>query len=84
MAPPRYGSNTNPVQTAMILDHLRRTSITPLEALMFYGIMRLASRIYELRSAGYGIVTTMIKDLQTGKRYASYTLISQPHQGPTP
>ena len=34
MGPPKYGSNTNPVQTAMILDHLRRTSITPLEALM--------------------------------------------------
>ena len=45
-------------QNEMVLRHLRlRGSITPLEALSKYGIMRLAARIEELRRKGLQIET---------------------------
>lgn len=43
-------------QCEKILEHMRsRGSITSLEAVQEYGIMRLASRISELREAGFAI-----------------------------
>lgn len=40
-------------QTERILDHINRFgSITPLEALKEYGIMRLASRVHDLKKQG--------------------------------
>lgn len=47
-------------QNDMILQHLKEhkeAGITPLEAINDYGIMRLASRINELRKDGYQIET---------------------------
>lgn len=43
-------------QREIIMEHLKRFgSITPIEALQEYGIMRLASRVCELRKMGADI-----------------------------
>ena len=45
-------------QTDMILWHLKNhKTITPLEAMREYGIMRLAALIHMLRKEGYNIVS---------------------------
>ena len=47
-------------QTEQILEHIQeRGSITPLEALKEYGIMRLASRVCDLKRQGYEIERTI-------------------------
>lgn len=49
-----------PTQNDRILDYMSRFgSITQLEALQDLGIMRLASRISDLKSLGYPIVSEM-------------------------
>lgn len=68
-------------QRELILEHLKaRGSITPLEALADYGIMRLSARIDELRKRGHDIDT----DTETsaaGKTYARYRLTAgEPEQ----
>ncbi len=64
-------------QNQMIMQHLRRFgTITPREAYDDYQIMRLASRVDELRKAGIDIETEMRKHQITGKRYAKYHLAS--------
>jgi hypothetical protein len=64
-----------PGQTLTVLRHLKkRGSISPIEALVTYGIPRLAARIFELREAGYGIVTKMKRD-EAGHTYARYRLV---------
>jgi len=56
-----------------VLFHLRNIGpLTPLEALQKYGIMRVASRINDLRRDGYNITTVMTE--QSGKRFAKYIL----------
>lgn len=65
-------------QTEKILFHIQEYgSITPLDALKEYGIMRLASRVSELKRAGFPIVSEM----ETAKnrngepvRYARYRM----------
>lgn len=65
-------------QTEKILRHLREHgSITPLDAMQEYGIMRLASRICDIKKAGYSVV----KETEKSKnrygepvRYARYRL----------
>lgn len=65
-------------QNSRVLRHLRDYgSITSLEAMSEYGIMRLASRVCELRRQGYDIQSTM----ETGENrygektsYTRYTL----------
>ena len=43
-------------QNDQILSYLKKgMSLTPLEALQFYGTMRLAARVYELKSKGWPI-----------------------------
>ncbi len=60
-------------QNDMILNHIKQFgSIAPLESLRLYGVMRLASRIRELREQGFDIATFMIDDGE--KRYAKYVL----------
>ena len=65
-------------QKERILRHLNDyQTITSAEAMTEYGIMRLASRIDELRKAGYPIQTEMVKgrnryDEET--RYARYRM----------
>lgn len=66
------------VQRERILRHLHDYgSITTMEAINEYGIMRLAARIHDLRALGYEITATK----ETGKNrygepthYARYTL----------
>lgn len=65
-------------QCSKILDYMEREgSITPLDALREFGCMRLASRITDLRKAGFVIH----KEMETAKnkngeavRYARYRL----------
>lgn len=54
-----------PSQNDRIIDYIKRFgSITQLEALQDLGVMRLASRISDLRSLGYPIIseTEVIKN----------------------
>ena len=60
-------------QNDMILKALRRGPLGPIQALLQYGVYRLASRIYDLRSAGHSISTHMVES-KDGKRHAMYTL----------
>ena len=47
-------SNSRPTQAARIVEYMqKRGSITQLEAQRYLGVMRLASRISELRKKGY-------------------------------
>lgn len=65
-------------QARKVLAHLKkRGSITPMEAIITYGITRLAARIHELRGAGYEIATQMKRD-EAQKPYAHY-LITRKH-----
>ena len=60
-------------QKAEIGQHLRRYgSITPLDALRDYGVMRLAARINELRMNGMLIETHKVT--RQGKTFAMYVL----------
>ena len=58
-------------QTELIIRHMRDYgSISSLTAMQEYGIMRLASRINDLRAQGYDIVS----EFKTGKnRYGEAT-----------
>lgn len=50
--------NSKPTQNQRILDYIREFgSITQLDALQDLGVMRLASRISDLRRQGYAIVS---------------------------
>lgn len=61
-------------QKEILLKHLvAGKTITPLKAMMVYGVGRLASRIRELREEGHNIVTTIHKD-ERGHDYAEYRL----------
>lgn len=66
-------------QCDRILRHLNDFgSINPLEAISEYGIMRLASRITDLKRQGYIISTTMVKGRNRygePTRYAVYKLV---------
>ena len=62
-------------QNELILNHLRDgNSITPITALKKFNCFRVGARIKNLRDAGHDIVTDMIEDPKTNKRYASYRL----------
>ena len=62
-------------QNEEILRHLRKASITPLEALIKYNCMCLAERIRDLRAKGHTIITEMVK--KNDKRFAKYILIKE-------
>lgn len=65
-------------QCERILEHMQQHgSITQLEAMNDYGIMRLSSRVNDLKRAGYNITST----IETGRNrygetthFAKYTL----------
>lgn len=61
-------------QKEVLLKHLKRKTISQYEALLVYGIARLASRIDELRQEGWNIETIMKRD-DKGKRYARYRMV---------
>ena len=67
-------------QTDAILELLRDhgdDGVTPYDALMIVGSMRLAARIAELRAAGY-LIDTRTLSLANGKHCARYVLLA-PH-----
>lgn len=54
--------NSNPTQAQRVLDYMTdHGSITQFEALKELSVMRLASRISELRKNGHEIVSQMVK-----------------------
>lgn len=59
--------------TESILAHLKRKSITPLEALEHYGCFRLAAIIHNLRKRGIEIKT--VEKTENGKTFAQYFLV---------
>ena len=61
--------------TAGILAHLKRKSITPLEALNKFGCLRLAAIIYNLRKRG--VVIKTVNKTVNGKTFAQYFLIKE-------
>lgn len=62
-------------QREMIKKYLEEGHrLTPLDALRMFGCFRLATRIFELKKSGMNIVTEIVEDKQTGKRYARYEL----------
>lgn len=55
------GVHSNPTQNKRILDYIAKFgSITQLEALRDLGVMRLASRISDLRRQGYSIISEVV------------------------
>lgn len=62
-------------QTDRILTHLKRSTITPTQALNKYGCFRLAARIKDLRDSGHQIETEMQR--KGDKTYARYRLVSR-------
>jgi hypothetical protein len=61
-------------QKETLLKHLLAgKTITPLKAMMVYGIGRLAARVRDLREEGHNIVTTIQQD-ERGHDYAEYRL----------
>ena len=66
-----------PTQNERILQHLKSgNSITPLEALQWYGCMRLAARVLDLRESGHNVISVPMK-LRNGKRVACYRLLQK-------
>lgn len=53
--------HSNPTQNQRVLDYIEETGgITQLEALNELGVMRLASRVSDLRKRGHKITSKMI------------------------
>ena len=60
-------------QEEIILKHLQeRGKITNLVAISRYRIMRLASRISDLKRKGYPIEAVTIRNPRNGKHWAEY------------
>jgi hypothetical protein len=54
------GQHSNPTQNERIISYMKEFgSITQLEALRDIGVMRLASRISDLRKQGYSIISNV-------------------------
>ena len=65
-------------QTDKVLLHLeKRGSLTPLQAMDQYGIMRLAARIAELRREGHDIASEPFRT-PGGATVSRYRLIQEP------
>lgn len=64
-------------QCEKILNHLKTNgSITPLEAMSEYGIMRLASRISDLKDQGYKIRSAMVSSRNRNGDKVHYSVYS--------
>lgn len=70
---------TNKVsQSRKILAYLQAgNSLTALDALYLFSCMRLGARIYDLKQEGHVIRTQLVKDENSGARYARYALVSK-------
>lgn len=61
-------------QNEQVLKHIKTYGyITPFDAWNAYNITRLSGRIFDLRKAGYDIITDMQKSAK-GKYFAAYKL----------
>jgi hypothetical protein len=61
-------------QADMILQHLKQGySLTPYEALVKFGCLRLGARIYDLKEEGHAIESVMIAT-ESGKHVAQYSM----------
>lgn len=72
---PKAGS-----QCDLMLRHLQSgKSFTSLEALYLFGSIQPAARIWQLKNdfGVSGIVTEMVDDPNTGKKYARYSLVKE-------
>lgn len=70
-------------QKKRILKHLKAgLAITPIGALKSYGCLRLAARIYELRSEGWPIATDRLK-IDADTVVACYSLNLDSSQWPS-
>lgn len=68
-------------QRAKILEYLKKGySITPMSALEKFNCFRLGARIFDLKNKGHEIITDMVDDEKTDKRYASYRLAGIEHK----
>jgi hypothetical protein len=73
MEKPRQASEVS--QSEKILAYLQTgKNLTPLDALNLFGCWSLSQRVTDLRQRGHRIITTMVFDPKTGKRYARYHL----------
>lgn len=53
--------NSKPTQNELVLNYIREFgSITQLEAIVDLGVMRLASRVSDLRKKGYNIISDWV------------------------
>lgn len=70
--------HTRPTQTEQVIRHLKTfESITPMEALHDYSIMRLGARIFEAKRMGYEITTEIVTDVNRfgePTHYAKYRM----------
>ena len=65
-------------QREEVLTHLKKgLPITSWEAIHKFRATRLSAIIYDLRKAGYTIITENLVNEKTGKRYGAYTLIKE-------
>ena len=68
-------------QKQKVLKHLREIgSITPIDALRDYSIMRLTSRVCELKDEGHNIKSELVSGKNKygeSVRYSKYTLVEQ-------
>jgi hypothetical protein len=61
-------------QKEKVLRHLKEIgSLTPIDALKEYSIMRLSSRIYELKDEGYNIKSELISGINKFKEKVSFS-----------
>ena len=61
-------------QNAKILAHIKRgKTITPIQALQWFGCMRLAARIRDLRDDGHDIVAVWVH-VSSSKKVKRYSL----------
>lgn len=68
----------NKTQFSVVLEHLQtHGSITSMQAFIYYGITRLSAIVFNLRKAGYPIITNSITSKNRYGNfvtYAEYTL----------
>jgi len=66
-------------QDRTVLAHLKAgKEITPMKALVVYGLSRLAAQIHNIRRAGYNVRCEIMHD-ESGHKYASYSLVAPTH-----
>ena len=74
------GNNQRTTQNVKIIDYMRKHgSITALEAMEELGVMRLASRINDIKKAGYSIKRVVVEGTNRDGgtvRYCKYSLDS--------